>query len=227
MMSKLNATTFGGIGLGPNSDGQFQIGGTYATAGDVSNAAAGDGVTLTAAKPFALAVYADDGGTAIASSWASAGFFSYINFAAQAAGSAMALTGQVHIGANFTAGDNIAGVYGVTECDSAKTINAHVFGGLFGVSCSAGTVGASYRVAAIQTGVNMTGATVSGTQTHINFLGGTGGTATAAMSFGTIANDMTGSGADKVADVSETPLGHILVYLGNTLGYVNVYSDAT
>jgi hypothetical protein len=227
MMSKLNATTFGGIGLGPNSDGQFQIGGTYATAGDVSNAAAGDGVTLTAAKPFAFSVYADDGGTAIASSWASAGFFSYINFAAQAAGSAMALTGQMHIGANFTAGDNIAGVYGITECDSAKTINAHVFGGQFGVSLSAGTVGASYRVAAIQVGVNTNGATISGTKTGINFINAAAGGMSAAMSFGTIAGDMTGCGADLVADVSETPLGHILVYLGPTLGYINVYSDAT
>jgi hypothetical protein len=220
----IKPSSYDGLALGPNSDGQFILGGTNATAGDMTSASAGQGITLTAAAPFALSVYADDGGTAVASSWVSAGFFSYINFAAQAAGSAMALTGQMHIGANFTAGDNVAGVYGTTECDSAKTINAHVFGGLFGVSCSAGTVGASYRVAAIQTGVNMTGATVSGTQTHINFLGGTGGTATAAMSFGTIANDMTGSGADRTASAaSGTIVGRIKVYLGATLGYINVY----
>jgi len=223
----INASTYDGLALGANSDGQFIIGGTHATAGDMTSASAGQGVALTAAAPFALSVYGDDGGTAVASSWVSTGFFSYINFAAQATGSAIALTGQLHIGANFTACDNIVGVYGITECDSAKTINGHVFGGQFGVSLSAGTVGASYRVAAINLGVNTTGATISGTKTHINFYGGTGQTASAAMSFGTIANDMTGSGADLTADVSETPLGHILVYLGSTLGYINVYSDAT
>lgn len=197
--------------------------------GDMSGDSAGMGITVGGGsrKNFALAVYADDNETAIASGWCSAGFFSYVNYAAQATGSAIGVTGQVHIGANFTACDNIAGVYGLTECDSAATINAHVFGGQFGVSLSAGTVGASYRVAGLNVSVNTTGATISGTKTHINFYGGTGQTADAAMSFGTIANDMTGSGADKVADASEDILGHILVYLGNTLGYINVFSDAT
>ncbi len=224
-MSNIKGSLYDGIALGPDANGQFIIGGTFATAGDMTSASAGEGVKLTAAAPFALSVYADDGGTAVASSWVSAGFFSYINFAAQATGSAIALTGQLHIGANFTACDNIVGVYGITECDSAKTINGHVFGGQFGVSLSAGTVGASYRVAGINVSVNTTGATVSGTKTHINFYGGTGQTADAAMSFGTIANDMTGSGANKTATVGDTILGHVLVYLGATLGYINVYSD--
>ena len=220
----IKSSTYMGIAVGPNADGQFVIGGTYATAGDMTSATAGQGVTLTAAAPFALAVYGDDNGVAIASSWVSAGFFSYINFAAQATGSAIGVTGQVHIGANFTACDNIAGVYGIAECDSAKTINAHVFGGQFGVVLSAGTVGASYRVAGISVSCNTTGATVSGTKTHILFYGGTGQNADAAMAFGTIANDMTGSGADRTASAaSGTIVGRIKVYLGNSLGYINVY----
>jgi hypothetical protein len=217
-----------GIAIGPSTDGQYIIGGTDATAGDMTSAKAGQGIPMTAAAPFALSVYGDDGGTAIASSWVSTGFFSYINFAAQATGSAIALTGQLHIGANFTACDNLAGVYGIVECDSAKTVNAHVFGGQFGVSLSAGTYGASYRVAGISVSASTNGATTSGTVTGIQFQNTAGAYGfDAAMSFGTIAGDITGTGCDIVADVSETPLGHIRVYLGGTLGYINVYSDAT
>lgn len=217
-------STYDGLALGPNSDNQFIIGGTYATAGDMTSASAGQGVTLTAAAPFALSVYADDNNTAIASSWVSAGFFSYINFAAQATGSAFGLTGQLHIGGNFTACDQIGGVYGVVECDSAKTINAHTLGGQFGVVLSAGTVGASYHVAGISVSCNTTGATVNGLKSHIWCYGGTGQTSDAAIAFGTIGNDMTGSGADKTANAATTILGRMKVYLGNSLGYINVYS---
>ena len=217
-------STFGGIAFGPNSDGQFIIGRTYATAGDMTSASAGQGVCLTAAAPFALHVYADDGGTAIASSWVSAGFFSYINFAAQATGSAIALTGQMHIGGNFTLCDNIAGVYGIVECDSAKTVNAHVFGGMFGIALSLGTYGAAYRLSGIAVSCNTNGATTNGTITGIHFQNAAAGGMDAAMSFGTLTGTVIGTGADKTAHEATTIYGRIKVYIGAQLCYVNCWS---
>jgi hypothetical protein len=223
----IKPSLYDGLALGPNADGQYIIGGTYATAGDMTYASAGQGIPLTAAAPFALSVYADDGGTAIASSWVSTGFFSYVNFAAQATGSAFALTGQLHIGADFTACDNIAGVFGVTECDSAETINAHVFGGMFSINVSAGTFSSGYSMAAVCVSGRQSGATTSGLLTGVHFEGGTGYGLDAAMSFGHLANaDMTGCGADLTAHESTSILGHVIVYLGSTKGYVNVYSSA-
>jgi hypothetical protein len=220
-------STWNGIAVGPNSDGQFIIGQTYATGGDMTYASAGQGVCLTAAAPFALSVYADDNETAIASGWVSTGFFSYVNFAAQATGSAFALTGQLHIGADFTACDNIGGVFGVVECDSAEAVNAHVFGGMFAVNVSAGTYGSGYSMAGVCVSGRQSGATTSGLLTGVHFEGGTGYGLDAAMSFGHLANsDMTGCGADLTAHESTTILGHVIVYLGSTKGYINVWTTA-
>ena len=231
-MTKVTST-FGGIGLGPNASGTFNIGGTndILYGGDMSGDAAGLGVTLLGtggSQQFAFSVFGEDGGTAIASGWASTGFFSYVNYAAQATGSAFALTGQTHIGANLTACDNVAGVYGVAECDSAVTASAHVYGGLFAISVSAGTFSANYVVSSIALSARQSGATTSGLVSGIHFKGGTGQGMDVAMYFGTGFNvDVTGCGADLTADASEDILGHIHVKVGSTLGYVNVYSDAT
>lgn len=224
-MANLNPTLYDGLALGPNSDGQFQIGGTYATGGDMTSASAGEGVALTAAKPFALSVYADDGGTAIASSWVSAGFFSYVNFAAQATGSAFGLSAQLHIGAAFTACDNIAGVYGVTECDSAITTAAHTYGGLFAISLSAGTFSGNRVIAGVGVSTNNAGATTNGPVVGIHFIKNDTGS-DAAFMFGNLNNSVTGTGADKTAHTATTIAGHVLVYLGTTPGYINVYSTA-
>jgi hypothetical protein len=223
-MANIQGATYDGLAVAADSDGQFIIGGTYATAGDMTSASAGEGVTLTAAKPFALSVYADDGGTAVASSWVSAGFFSYENFAAQAAGSAIALTGQLHIGANFTACDYLSGVYGVVECATAKTVNSHIGAGQFALYLTAGTYGASYRLAAIAVSAEATGATINGTIAGIHFVNASD--FGAAFSFGAVGStSLTGTGADRDATVGDTALGHIIVYMGNTTGYINVYSD--
>lgn len=227
-MTKITST-FGGIALGPNASGTFNIGGTndILYGGDMSGDAAGMGIPLIGtgcSQQFALAVYGDDGGTAVASGWVSAGFFSYVNHAAQAAGSAMGVTGQVHIGANFTAGDNIAGVYGLTECDSAQTVNAHVYGGQFGLVLSAGTYAAEYRTAAISLSVNTAGATTNGVVSGI-FFGNAATGMDAAFCFGNPGGNMTGTGADATASTGTDALGHILVYLNDTLGYINVVSD--
>ncbi len=225
-------STFEGIALGPNASGVYSIGGTNDVlyGGDMSGDAAGLGIPLVgtgATQQFALAVFADDGGTAVSSGWVSAGFFSYVNYAAQAAGSAIGLTGQVHIGANFTAGDNVVGVYGLSECDSAETISAHVFGGQFGVTASAGTFSANYRVAAVSLSASMNGSTTNGTVTGLQFMNRSAGGFDAAMSFGTVAGDITGTGADQTADASEDIYGHIKILVGADTCYINVYSDAS
>ena len=195
--------------------------------GDMSGDSAGMGITVGGGSRtnFALAVYADDNETAIASGWCSAGFFSYVNYAAQATGSAIGVTGQVHIGANFTACDNVAGVYGVTECDSAQTVNAHVFGGQFGVVLSAGTYGTGYKISGISVSCNTNGATTNAIVSGIQFMNAAAGGMDAAMTFGTTAGDITGAGCDAAATVGDTPLGHVIVYIGATKGYINVYSD--
>lgn len=225
-------STFDGIAFGPNADGVYVIGGTndLLYGGDMSGDYAGMGITLTGGSAsdshFALAVYADDDGTAIPSGWVSTGFFSYVNYAAQAAGSAFGLTGQIHLGAEFTACDNLGGIYGLAECDSAETVNGHVYGGMFGVSLSAGTYGSSYVLAGAQVSAKQAGATTNGTVAGIHFLSGTGCGMDVAMYFGTGFNvDTTGGGFDLTATVGDAALGHVKVKLGTTLGYINVYSD--
>ena len=231
-------STFGGIGLGPNADGVYVIGGTKDTlyGGDMTNDRAGDGIALTGGSSsdshFALAVYGDDGGTAVASGWVSTGFFSYVNYAVQAAGSAMALMGQVQLKNDFTAGDNIVGTAGLVYADSnlesaALAVSAHCFGGQFSVTFSSGTFAAGYRLAAASLTCNTNGATTNGTVTGLHFMNATSGGMDAAMSFGTVAGDITGSGCDLTAAAGDQDLGHILVYLGSTLGYINVFSDGS
>jgi hypothetical protein len=82
-------------------------------------------------------------------------------------------------------------------------------------------------MAAVGVSAIQAGATTSGLVTGIHFEGGTGYGMDAAMSFGHLANaDMTGCGADLTAHESTTILGHVLVYLGSTKGYINVWSTA-
>lgn len=227
LTSVSQTSTFGGIALGPNAVGAYVIGGTNdeTWGGDMSGDSAGLGITLSGSgnNKFALSVYGDDNATAITENWVSAGFFSYVNYAAQTAGSAMGVTGQVHIGANIT-GDNITGVFGLVESDSAQTVNAHVFGGMFAVILSAGTYSSAYRTAAISLTANTAGATTNGVVSGIQFANAATGF-DAAFSFGNVGGNMTGTGADATASTGTDALGHILVYLNDTLGYINVTSD--
>jgi hypothetical protein len=181
----------------------------------------------SANNKFALAVYADDGGTAVTENWVSAGFFSYVNHAAHSGGSsAFGLTGQFHIGAALTGAANFAGVFGVIECDSAETVSAHVYGGQFAVILSAGTYASGYKLSALSVTVNTAGATTNGITSGIFFANAATGM-DAAFAFGNPGGNLTGTGADSVADASEDIMGHVLVYFNSTVGYINVYSDAT
>ena len=161
-------STFGGIGLGPNADGVFVMGGTndLLYGGDVSNDVAGDGLTVVSAdgdQHFGLAVYADENDTALTAGWVSTIFGSMKTYNAITGSpnvSAFGVTGQMHVGASLTSIGNICGVYGIAETVSGVTIGAQFFGGLFGASLPSGaTINTSYACGGIIIGGSYGGTT--------------------------------------------------------------------
>jgi hypothetical protein len=171
-MAKLNPTLYDGLAVGADANGQMQIGGTYATGGDMTYASAGEGVTLTVAKPFAISVYGDDNNTALTTGWTSTIFGSNILFHAITSGniSAFGVSGQLHIGASMAVTGNLGGVYGCVETDETVTLAANTFGGVFGATIPSTVTGNdSYWMGGILIGGTNDGGTTTNNYVGIYF----------------------------------------------------------
>jgi len=226
-----------GLALGMGANGVFVIGSTNDTAygGDMSNDVAGLGVALSpvtsSEKHFALAVYADDAGATPASDgWCSAIFGSMVQYGAiTGVGgdniSYFGVAGQMHLGAQTGNIGNMAGVYGTIEVDSAVTITTQICGILAGVNIASATTDSS--IAGVQIGGSITG-TTNGLDVAIYIQNLTSTEQwDAAFRFGQdSAHSYAGCG-DATAAASEDIFGHLKVYMGTTLCYINLYSDAT
>src|SRR3989304_2981935 len=139
-------STFMGLALAANADGNFVIGETadILYGGDMSNDTEGMGIPVISAdgdQHFALSVYADDSGDELAAGWVSSIFGSMKIYEAVTPSvnlSAFGVTGQVHAAANVASTGNLAGVFGVAETVSGVTIDANFFGGEFGATLPSG-----------------------------------------------------------------------------------------
>ena len=221
-------STFEGIGLGPNADGVFVIGGTKDVlyGGDMSTDGPSDGITLISAdgdQHFALAVYGDDGSTALAAGWVSTIFGSMNTHAAISTAvnmSAFGVTGQLHVGASINSTANLCGIYGIAETISGVTITAaNFFGGLFGATLpSTAVLGSGCYAGGICVSGNYAG-TTTGHIVGIHFMNPTS-TAQfdAAFSFGQNVGTSAGCVVDAATGGSETK--KLKVIVGGTTMYI-------
>lgn len=214
-------------------DGPLSIGTTQDSlyGGDMTGDSAGDGIAVAGSDGtahFAHEVYADDAGTALTAGWVSASFNSMKVYTAVTGSinlSAFGLTGQLHLEASVSSIGNLCGIYGLAETVSGVTIGgAPFFGGLFGATIPSGATNTGYA------GGIIIGGSYDGTTTGIIvpiFVQNPTSTANfdAAFAFGQNA-EYAGCG-DATADASEDIWGHLKVYMGGTLCYINLYSDAT
>lgn len=222
-------STFEGIAFGPNADGVFVIGGTKDVlyGGDISNDTAGDGIALVSAdgdQHFALAVFADDGGTELAAGWVSAIFGNFKNHTAVTPSANLSMfgtTGQLHVGASVTSIGNLCGVYGIAETVSGVTItNAPFFGGLFGATLPSGATATGY-MGGIIIGGNYAGTTtgkvvavyIQNPTSSANF--------DAAFAFGQNAEF---AGCVTVAAVGGSQTHKLKVYAGGTMYYIPMHT---
>jgi hypothetical protein len=195
----------------------------------MSGDAAGDAILLDSAdgkKHFALSVYGDDGGTELGAGWTSAIFGSQVIYTAVTPSvnlSAFGVTGQLHVGASVTSIGNLAGVYGIAECDGSETINANYFGGCFGaVLGGSATIGSGYYTGGIIIGGNYSG-TLTGHAVGI-FLQNPTSTAkfNAAFAFG---QDTAYAGVVTAAAVGGSNTHKLKVYAGGTMYYIPMYTS--
>ena len=230
-MSKISTSTFGGISIGPNSDGIYVLGGTNDElyGGDMSNDVAGDGLTVSSVdgkKHFGLAVYADENDTALTAGWVSTGFFSLKTYNAVTGSpnvSAFGLTGQVHVAASLTSIGNICGVYGLAETVSGVTVPVVFFGGLFGATVPSGaTIPSGGYCGGIIIGGNYAG-TTTGKVVAIYLQNPTSSANfDAAFAFGQNAEF---AGVVDVAAVGGSNTHKLKVYAGGTMYYIPMYTS--
>lgn len=224
-------STYMGLALAADTNGVVILGNTndVTYGGDMSGDTAGTGITLSSAdsskKHFAMAVYGDDNGSELAAGWVSSIFGSFVQYGAitpSANVSMFGVTGQVHVGAAIATIGNIAGVYGIAECDSAVTIAGNMFGGCFGASVPSGTtLSAGYYTGGIIIGGSY-GGTISGKAVGI-FLQNPGSTKQfdAAFAFG---QDSQFAGCVVVAAVGGSQTHKLKVYAGGTLYYIPLHT---
>lgn len=237
MATTLNTAKYMGMALMEDANGVWRIGGTNDVlyGGDMSGDVAGNGILLASAdgkKHFAFSVYGDDGGTELAAGWVSAIFGSMVIYTAVTPScnlSAFGVTGQIHIDASITTSAQVAGVYGVAETSGAGiTVTATsggLFGGVFGAVLASGdTLAADSYAGGILIGGNYAG-TSTGKLVAIMVQNPSGDNFDAAFAFGQNA-EYAGCG-DATADASDDIWGHLKVYMGGTLCYINLFSDAS
>ncbi len=223
--------TWEGIAIPLSGDskmsGKLRIGDTVTGAGDMSSDTAGKGIALTVAADdnFCIDVYGDDGGTALTAGWVSSVFGSFVNYAAVTGGanvSIFGVSGQVHAGAAIASIGNVAGIFGVAECDSAVTLACNFFGGNFGATVPSGTIiGSGYYTGGIMIGGNYQG-TLTGHAVAIFVQNPTG---TAQFdAFVALGQDSKMAGCVTAAAVGGSNTHKIKVYVGGTLMYVPVYT---
>src|SRR3990170_2619427 len=122
-------STFMGLALAANADGNFVIGETadILYGGDMTNDTEGMGIPVISAdgdQHFALSVYADDAGDELAAGWVSSIFGSmkiYEAVTPSANLSAFGVTGQLHLAASVSTIGNLCGLYGIAETVSGTT----------------------------------------------------------------------------------------------------------
>ncbi len=211
-------------------DDQVQIGNTADVlyGGDMSGDSAGDGIQLSSAdgtKHFAHAVYADDGGQELGAGWVSSIFGSYVIYTAVTPScnlSAFGVTGQLHVGASVASIGNLAGVYGIAECDGSEVISANYFGGLFGVTLGASAeIGSGYYCGGVMIGGNYQG-THTGKAVAVFVQNPTG--AKQFDAFVALGQDSQMAGCVVAAAVGGSNTHKIKAYLGGTLGYIPWYT---
>jgi len=222
-----------GMALGPSPNGVYVIGATEdeTYGGDMSNDTANTGaVALDSADSsgthFALAVYGDDGGSALTAGWASSIFGSFVIHTAVTGGinlSAFGVTGQIHVKASVAGVGNLAGVYGVAESSGdGVTITNNFFGGLFGATLASGdTLASGYYAGALLLGGNYSG-TTTGTVVGIYFQNPTSSANfDAAFAFG---QNSEFAGVVTAAAVGGSNTHKLKVYAGGTLFYIPMYT---
>jgi len=224
-MTTIVTSTFEGIALGPNADGVYVIGGTNDVlyGGDMSGDEAGSGILVdegSGKKHFALAVYADDGGTVMTSGWVSAIFGSMVVYGAVVYPgnvSAFGVAGQVHLGAAQGSIGNLAGVYGCAEVDGSLSVGQWIFGGCFGITVPSGST-IAYRAGGI-----IIGGSLGGTHTGVAcpiFIQSPGSGAWDVV----FSMDNLDTATDNTAHGS-TAAGRWKVNQGGTTKYLHLFSD--
>ncbi len=223
-------STFGGIALGPNADGNFVIGQTadILYCGDVSSDTEGMGIPVISAdgdQHFALSVYADDSDNELGAGWVSSIFGSmkiYEAVTPSANLSAFGVTGQIHLAASVASTGNICGLYGVAETVSGVTVTANFFGAVLGATLPSGaTLAGSYYAGGLIIGGSYAG-TTTGIVVPI-FIQNPTSTAQfdAAFAFG---QDSQFAGVVTVAAVGGSNTHKLKVYAGGTLYYIPMYT---
>lgn len=192
--------------------------------GDMSGDSAGLGIPLKSSdglNHFAEAVYADDAGVALTAGWVSGIFGSMVIYTAVTGPinlSAFGIAGQLHVGANVASIGNLAGVFGVAECDGTETIAANFFGVLAGVTLASGaTVSSGYYFGGVIVVGSLQG-THTGKAVGLFIQNATGAKQfDAAFAFG---QDGQMAGVVDAGAVSGSQSHKLKVYCGGTLFYI-------
>jgi len=223
-------STFMGLALAANADGNFVIGETadILYGGDMTNDTEGMGIPVISAdgdQHFALSVYADDAGDELAAGWVSSIFGSmkiYEAVTPSANLSAFGVTGQLHLAASVSTTGNLCGLYGIAETVSGVTVTGNFFGAVLGAVLPSGaTIASSYYTGGLMIGGNYAG-TTTGIVVPI-FIQNPTSTAQfdAAFAFG---QDSQFAGCVTVAAVGGSNTHKLKVYAGGTLYYIPMYT---
>ena len=223
-------STFMGLALAANADGNFVIGETadILYGGDMTNDTEGMGIPVISAdgdQHFALSVYADDSGDELAAGWVSSIFGSmkiYEAVTPSANLSAFGVTGQLHLAASVSSIGNLCGLYGIAETVTGVTVTGNFFGAVLGATLPTGaTLASGYYTGGLIIGGNYDG-TLTGHAVGI-FLQNPTSTANfdAAFAFG---QNSEFAGVVTAAAVGGSNTHKLKVYAGGTLYYIPMYT---